>query len=95
MDTLIIQGKFKKFVSTAELEKISVLNHNLFNRNINWILIKEEFELDSAKCLVVPILIHQHHKGRPIFPHFRCHIVIDGISHILLQDISFEQWGDF
>ena len=92
MDTLLIQGKFKKITTIPILEQISITNQNKFNHNINWPLLKSDLPIESEQCLVVPILIHQHLKGKVVFPHFRCHIVIDGLSNLLLQDISFEQW---
>ncbi len=92
MDTLIIQGKFKKISTLTILEQISKANQNTFNRNINWSHLKLDVPIKGEQCLVVPILIHQHHNGKVVFPHFRCHIVVDGSSNILLQDISFDQW---
>jgi hypothetical protein len=92
MDTLIIQGKFKKISTLTILEQISKSNQNTFNRNINWALLKSDFPIKGEQCLVVPILIHQHYNGTVVFPHFRCHIVVDGLSNLFLQDISFEQW---
>jgi hypothetical protein len=75
-----------------DLERISNKNIKRFNRNIVWQTIKQETHIEQANCMVVPILIHQHHNGAVVFPHFRCHIVVDGLSNLLLQDISFEQW---
>ncbi len=92
MDTLLIQGKFKKITTVPILEQISITNQNKFNHNINWALLKSDLPTEREQCLVLPILIHQHLKGKAVFPHFRCHIVIDGLSNLLLQDISFEQW---
>jgi hypothetical protein len=92
MDTLLIKGKFKKITTIPILEQISITNQNKFNHNINWSLLKSDIQLKGEQCLVVPILIHQHHNGKLVFPHFRCHIVVDGLSNLLLQDISFEQW---
>lgn len=74
------------------LEQISTTNQNTFNRNIDWEQLKADFSIENLPCLVVPILVHQHHNGAVVFPHFRCHIVVDGLSNLLLQDISFEQW---
>jgi hypothetical protein len=92
MDTLLIQGKFKKLTTVPTLEQISITNQNTFNRNIDWKQLKADFSIENQSCLVVPILVHQHHNGAVVFPHFRCHIVVDGLSNLLLQDISFEQW---
>jgi hypothetical protein len=92
MDTLLIQGKFNKITTVPILEQISITNQNTFNRNIDWKQLKADFLLEDKQCLVVPILVHQHHNGMVVFPHFRCHIVVDGLSNLLLQDISFEQW---
>ena len=78
---------------------LGVLEHissgSEFNRNINWELLKTDNPIldENTNCLVVPILIHQHQGSKVVFPHFRCHIVIDGVSHLLLQDLSFEQWN--
>jgi hypothetical protein len=92
MDTLLIQGQFRKVATMDVLERISNQNIKRFNRNIDWQKVKEDFLLVLANCLVVPILIHQHYNGKLIFPHLRCHIVIEGIENLMLQDISFEQW---
>jgi hypothetical protein len=92
MDTLLIQGKFNKITTLPILEQISISNLNTFNRNIDWEELKADFPLEDKQCLVVPILVHQHLNGMAVFPHFRCHIVVDGLSNLLLQDISFEQW---
>ncbi len=74
------------------LERISNQNIKRFNRNIDWQKVKEDFLLEHANCLVVPILIHQHHNGNLVFPHLRCHIVVEGEENLMLQDLSFEQW---
>jgi hypothetical protein len=92
MDTLIIQGQFRKVASMDVLETISKLNIHQFNRNIDWQTFKLEFQLEQARCLVVPIIIHQHFNGKLIFPHLRCHIVVEGRENLMLQDLSFEQW---
>jgi hypothetical protein len=92
MDTLIIQGKFRKIVSIQDLESISLKNEKRFNRNINWRMFREDNDKEIASCLVVPILIHQHVKGEVVFPHLRCHIVVDEIHQLMMQDMSFEQW---
>ncbi len=92
MDTLLIQGKFNKITTLPILEQMSITNQKTFNRNIDWEELKADFPLEDKQCLVVPILVHQHLNGMAVFPHFRCHIVVDGLSNLLLQDISFEQW---
>jgi hypothetical protein len=92
MDTLLIQGQFRKVATMDVLERISNQNIKRFNRNIDWQKVKEDFLLEQANCLVVPILIHQHHNGKLVFPHLRCHIVVEGRETLMLQDLSFEQW---
>jgi hypothetical protein len=63
MDILLILGQFRKVVTMAALETISNQNIKRFNRNIDWLKVKEDFLLEQANCLVEPILIHQHHNG--------------------------------
>jgi hypothetical protein len=92
MDTLLIQGQFRKLATIDDLERISNQNVKRFNRNIDWQKVKEDFLLEQANGLVVPILIHQHNNGKLIFPHLRCHIFFEGIENLMLQDLSFEQW---
>jgi hypothetical protein len=94
MDSLIIQGRFRKIALCSVLRQISNHNRGVLNRNIDWQRHEAEFPLETTNCLVVPILIHQFHKGELVFPHLRCHIVLEGISHMMVQDISFEQWYD-
>ena len=78
---------------------LGVLEHlssaSEYNRNIDWQLLKRDYPLvnETTKCLVTPILIHQHIRSEIVFPHLRCHIVVEGIPHLLLQDLSFEQWA--
>jgi hypothetical protein len=92
MDTLLIQGRFRKLATIDDLERISNQNIKRFNRNIDWQKVKEDFLLEQANCMVVPILIHQHHNGNLVFPHLRCHILVEGRENLMLQDLSFEQW---
>jgi hypothetical protein len=92
MDTLIIQGKFRKVVSIEELEFISEENSTRYNRNINWQMFRKDCPVEGRQCLVVPVLIHQNFKGDFVFPHLRCQILVDGSESLMLQDISFEQW---
>ena len=92
MDTLLIQGQFRKLATIDDLERISNQNIKRFNRNIDWQKVKEDFLLEQANCLVVPIHIHQHQNGNLVFPHLRCHIVVEGRETLMLQDLSFEQW---
>jgi hypothetical protein len=92
MDTLIIQGKFRKVVSIQELESISEANSTLYNRNINWQSFRKDYPSEGLQCLVVPVLIHQNFKGDFVFPHLRCQILVNGADCLMLQDISFEQW---
>jgi hypothetical protein len=92
MDTLIIQGKYKKLTTLSKLS--SITRKTQLNRNINWEILKNDNPAltDQTNCLIVPVLIHQHHKGKIVFPHLRCHIIINGIDHILINDLSIEEW---
>ncbi len=90
----MIQGKFNAIVPLGVLEHLT--SGSLYNRNIDWELLRVDYPLvnETTNCLVTPILIHQHSRGEIVFPHLRCHMVVDGVSHLLVQDLSFEVWSD-
>lgn len=92
MDTLIILKEIQKIVPVRSLISFTEQNLNSFNSNIDWVELNKAFGVDELNCLIQPLLIHQHHNGKIIFPHFRCLVQIENIPLLLLQDLSFEQW---
>lgn len=90
----MIQGKFRAVVPLGVLEHLS--SGLEYNRNIDWEILRKDYPLvtELTNCLVTPILIHQHSRGEVVFPHLRCHIVVEGVQHLLIQDLSFEIWSD-
>ena len=92
MDTLIILKEIQKIAPVRSVISFSQQNLNSFNTNIDWEELSKDFDVEGLSCLIQPILIHQHHLGKIIFPHFRCNIQIKNIPLLLLQDLTFEQW---
>ena len=92
MDTLIILKEIQKIVPVRSVISFTEQNLNLFNSNIDWVELNKAFGVEELNCLVQPLFIHQHHKGKIVFPHFRCLVQIENIPLLLLQDLSFEQW---
>ena len=94
-----------KLISFGELHLLSTKNNEKFNRNV-WTekLIEEVPELKDWNMLVSVVLIHEHHLGKKVDPHYRCmiHTGIDELnlmkntnhkmSPMFLQDMSFEQF---
>lgn len=94
MDTLIILKEIQKIVPVRSVISYTEQNLNSFNSNIDWVELNNAFGVDELNCLIQPLLIHQHHKGKIIFPHFRCLVQIDKLPLLLIQDLSFEQWSN-
>ena len=92
MDTLIILKEIQKIVPVRSVISFTQENLKSFNTNIDWDDLNKDFDVAGLHCYVQPLLIHQHHKGKIIFPHFRCLVQIENTSMILLQDLTFEQW---
>lgn len=92
MDTLIILKEIQKIVPVRTVISFTEQNQNSFNSNIDWEELSKDFNVEGLSCLIQPLLIHQHHKGKIILPHFRCLVQIENIPLLLLQDLSFEQW---
>ena len=92
MDTLIILKEIQKIVPVGSVISFTQENLKSFNTNIDWDDLNKDFDVAGLYCYVQPLLIHQHHKGKIIFPHFRCVVQIENTSIILLQDLTFEQW---
>lgn len=92
MDTLIILKEIQKIVPVRSVISFTEQNLNLFNSNIDWVELNKAFGIEELNCLIQPLLIHQHHKGKIVFPHIRCLVQIENIPLLLLQDLSLEQW---
>ena len=92
MDTLVILKEIQKIASVRSVISFTEQNLNLFNSNIDWAELNKAFGVDELNCLIQPLLIHQHHNGKIIFPHFRCLVQIENLPLLLLQDLSLEQW---
>jgi hypothetical protein len=92
MDTLIILKEIQKIVPVQSVISFTQENLKSFNSNIDWDDLNKDFDFAGLYCYVQPLLIHQHLKGKIIFPHFRCLVQIEKTSMILLQDLTFEQW---
>ena len=92
LDSLVVLKEIHKKVKVETLIFHTKQNEKRFNSNIDWSIVKTYYHIEGRNCLVLPILIHQHCKGKVIFPHFRCLIQIENLPLILLQDLTFEQW---
>jgi hypothetical protein len=93
MDTLIILKEIQKIVPVRSVISFTEQNLNSFNSNIDWVELNKAFGVDELNCLIQPLLIHQHHNGKIIFPHFRCLVQIENLPLLLLQDLTLDQWG--
>ena len=92
MYTLIILKEIQKISPVRSIVSFTEQNIQFFNTNIDWKELSKDYDVEGLSCYVQPLLIHQHHLGKIIFPHFRCHIQIENIPLLLLQDLTFEQW---
>ena len=92
MDTLIILKEIQKIASVRSVVSFTEQNMKSFNTNIDWEELSKDFDVQGLSCLIQPILIHQHHKGKIIFPHIRCLVQVENIPLLLLQDLTIEQW---
>ena len=82
-----------KTISFEKLKEISDLNLKRLNRNIDLedVYINNSC-LMSKKLYLEIILIHEHHLGKLIQPHFRCFVRDEDNNVLGIQDVFTNQW---
>lgn len=96
----------KKLISFEELNMISNLNKDKFNRNIWTEKIVEDIpQIKGWNMFIIPIMEHNHHLGEETEPHLRCRIehglelvttddkMKEKYNGMWIQDISMNQWN--
>lgn len=82
-----------KLVSFDQLHHISTENKDKLNRSI-WTekLLEENPNVKNEQFLLLKVLEHHHHLGKPVDTHYRTMTHYNG--HLLFQDVTIEQWNN-